>query len=55
MININSKTLKQKCYIIIAIDTYKKGSICNDIKYIIRQIMSPSKTQCLTPFLKTYK
>jgi hypothetical protein len=36
MINIHSKTSKQKCYIIVAIDTYKKGPICNDIKYIIR-------------------
>ncbi len=29
--------------------------MCNDIKYIIRQTMSRSKTQCLTPFLKVYK
>jgi hypothetical protein len=55
MINIHSKTSKQKCYIIVAINTYKKGSICNDIKYIIIQTMSTSKTQCLTPFLKIYK
>jgi hypothetical protein len=55
MINIHSKTSKQKCYIIVAIDTYKKGSICNDIKYIIRQTMSTSKIQCLAPFLKIYK
>jgi hypothetical protein len=34
---------------------YKKGPICNDIKYIIRQIVSISKTQCLTPPLKVYK
>jgi ATP-dependent exoDNAse (exonuclease V) alpha subunit len=55
MINIHSKTSKQKCYIIVATNTYKKGSICNDIKYIIRQTMSTSKTQCLAPFLKIYK
>ncbi len=54
MINIHSKTSKQKCYIIVTIDTYKKGPICNDIKYIIKQIVSTSKTQCLTPFLKIY-
>jgi hypothetical protein len=55
MIDIYSKTSKQKCYIIVAIYTYKKGPICNDIKYIIRQTMSTSKTQCLAPFLKIYK
>ncbi len=55
MIDIHSKTSKQKCYIIVVTNTYKKGPICNDIKYIIRQIMSTSKIQCLTPFLKTYK
>ncbi len=55
MIDIHSKTSKQKCYIIVAIDTYKKGPICNEIKCIIRQTMSTSRTQCLTPFLKIYK
>jgi hypothetical protein len=37
------------------IDTYKKGPRCNEIKYIIRQTMSTSKIQCLTPSLKMYK
>ncbi len=55
MIDIYSKTSKQKCYIIVAIYTYKKGPICNDIKYVIKQTMSTSKTQCLAPFLKIYK
>jgi hypothetical protein len=55
MIYIHSKTSKQKCYIIVATNTYKKGPICNDIKHIIRQIMSTNKIQCLTPFLKIYK
>jgi hypothetical protein len=55
MIDIHSKTSKQKCYIIVATNTYKKGPICNDIKYIIRQTMSTSKIQCLGPFLKIYK
>jgi hypothetical protein len=32
IINIHSKTSKQKCYIIVATNTYKKGPICNDIK-----------------------
>jgi ATP-dependent exoDNAse (exonuclease V) alpha subunit len=41
MIDIHSKTSKQKCYIIVT--------------YIIRQTMSTSKTQCLTPFFKVYK
>jgi len=48
MIYIHSKTSKQICY------NDKKGPICNDIKYIIRQTMSTSKTKCLAPFLKTY-
>ncbi len=55
MINIHSKTSKQKCYIIVATNTYKKGPIYNDIKYIIRQTMFTSKTHCLKPFLKIYK
>ncbi len=55
MIDIHSKTSKQKCYIIVATNTYKKRPIHNDIKYMIRQTMSISKTQCLTPFLKIYK
>ncbi len=55
MIDIHSKTSKQKCYIIVVTNTYKKGPIRNDIKYIIRQKMSTSKTQCLAPFFKTYK
>ncbi len=33
----------------------QKCPICNDIKYVIRQTMSTSKTQCLAPFLKIYK
>jgi hypothetical protein len=52
---IHAFTSKQKCYTIVATNTYKKGLIRNDIKYIIRQTTSTSKTQCLTPFLKTYK
>jgi hypothetical protein len=55
MIDIHLKTSTQKCYIIIATNTYKKGPICSDIKYIIRQTMSTSKTQCLTSFFKIYK
>jgi hypothetical protein len=55
MIDIYRKTSQQICYIIVATKTYKKGSICNDIKYIIKQTMSTSKTQCLTPFLKIYR
>jgi hypothetical protein len=51
MIDIHSKTSKQKCYIIVAIDTYKKGQICNDIQYIVRQTMSTIKIQCLAPLL----
>ncbi len=55
MIDIHSKTSKQKCYIIVPTNTYKKGPISNDIKYIIRQTMFTSKTQCLAPFLKIYE
>jgi hypothetical protein len=55
MIYIHSKTSQKKIYIIVAINTYKKGPICNDIKYIMRQTMSTSKTQCFTPFFKIYK
>ncbi len=50
MIDIHSNTSKQKCYIIVTIDTYKKGPICKYIKYIIRETMFTSKTQCLAPF-----
>ncbi len=39
----------------MAINTYKKSSIQNDIQYLIRQIISTSKTQNLTSFLKLYK
>ncbi len=46
---MNSQALKQKCYIILATNTYKKHLIHNDIQYIIRQTMSTSKTQSLTP------
>jgi len=55
MIDIHSKPSKQKCYIVDVTNTYKKGPIHNDIKYIIKQTMSTSKTQGLAPFLKTYK
>jgi hypothetical protein len=55
MININSIELKQKCYIIMATNTYKKNSIWSDIQYFIRQTISTSKTQNLAPFLKLYK
>jgi hypothetical protein len=55
MINIHSKTSKQKCYIIVATNMYKKGPMRNDIECIIKQTMSTSKIQCLTPFLKFYK
>jgi hypothetical protein len=37
VINIHSKTSKQKCYIIVVTNTYKKGPRCNDTKYIKRQ------------------
>jgi len=53
--DIYSKTSKQKCYIIVATNMYKKGSMCNDIECIIRQTMSTSKIQCLAPFFKFYK
>ncbi len=36
-------------------NTYKKNSIQNYIQYFIRQTISTSKTQNLTPFLKLYK
>jgi hypothetical protein len=55
MININSIESKQKCYIIMATNTYKKNSIRSDIQYFIRQTISTSKTQNLAPFLKLYK
>ncbi len=55
MIDFHSKTSKQKRDTIVSIDIYKKCSIHNDIKYIIRQTMSTNKTQYLTPFLKIYK
>jgi ATP-dependent exoDNAse (exonuclease V) alpha subunit len=55
MIDIHSKTSKQKSYTIVTTDTYKKGQICKDIKYIIRQTMFTSKTQCLESFIKIYK
>jgi hypothetical protein len=55
MIDIHSKTSKQKCYTIIANDTYKKNPIPNDIKYIIRQTMSTNKFQFLALFLKIIK
>jgi hypothetical protein len=35
--------------------TYKKSLIQIDIQYPIRQIVSTSKIQNLTPFLKLYK
>jgi hypothetical protein len=50
MININSIESKQKCYIIMATYTYKKGSIWNDIQYLIRQSISTSITQFSTFF-----
>ncbi len=36
MVDIDSKTSKQKCYTIVATNMSKKGPICNDIKHIIR-------------------
>jgi hypothetical protein len=47
---MNSTKLKQKCYIVIAIDIYKKNPICSDIQYTIRQTMPTSKTQKLASF-----
>jgi hypothetical protein len=55
MIIIHAFTSKYKCYIIVSTNMYKKGPIRNDIKYIIRQTTSISKTQCLTSLFKTYK
>jgi hypothetical protein len=55
MININSIESKQKCYIIMAIDIYKKCSIQSDIQYLIRQTISINKIQNLTHFLKYTK
>jgi hypothetical protein len=55
MIDIHVFTSKQKCYTIVTTNMYKKGPIRNDIKCIIKQMTSTSKTQCLTPFLKNYK
>jgi hypothetical protein len=51
MIDIHVFTSKQKCYTVVTTNMYKKGPIRNDIKYIIKQTTSTSKTQCLTPFL----
>ncbi len=36
MIDIHLKMLKQKCYIIVATNTNKKGLICKDIKYVVQ-------------------
>jgi hypothetical protein len=36
MIDIHSKTPKQKCHIIVTTNTYKKGPICNDIKLFLK-------------------
>ncbi len=55
MININSIKSKQKCYIIMATNTYKKNSIWNDKQYFIKQTISASKIQNLASFLKLYK
>jgi hypothetical protein len=50
MIDIHSKTSKQKCYNIVTMNTYKKCSIHNHKKYIIKQIMFTKKTRYLAPF-----
>jgi hypothetical protein len=50
MIKMKSQALKQKSYIILVTNIYKKHLIHNDIQYIIRQTMPISKTQSLTPF-----
>jgi hypothetical protein len=42
-----SKSIKQRCYVIISIDIYLKNRICNDIQYTIRQTISTSKAQNL--------
>jgi len=55
MIDIHSKTSNKKCCIIVATNMYKKGLMHNDIECIIRQIVSTSKIQCLTPFLKFHR
>ncbi len=55
MIDIHSKTSKQKCNTIVTIDIYIKCRIRIDIYYIIKQIMSRNKTSYLTPFLQIYK
>jgi hypothetical protein len=55
MIDIHSKTSKQKCYIIVAMYTNKKSPINNDTNYIIRPTMSTNKIHYLTLFFKTYK
>ncbi len=55
MIDIHSKTSNTKCYIIVATNMYKKGPMHNDIECIIRQIMSTTKIQCLTPFFKFHR
>jgi hypothetical protein len=39
----------------MATNIYKKSSIQNDIQYLIKQIVSISKIQILTPFFKLYK
>jgi hypothetical protein len=54
MIDVNSKTLKQKCYIVITINTYKKRSKCSDIQCLIRQAMSTSIIQNSMSFLNIY-
>jgi hypothetical protein len=55
MINILSKTSKQKCYTIVTTKISKICLIHNNIKYIIKQTMSINKTQYFAPFLKIYK
>jgi len=49
------KNIQKKSVTIVTINTYQKSSICNDIKYIIKQTMSISEIQYLTPFFFNYK
>jgi len=49
------KNIKTKIRHYCSIDIYKKCSIHNDIKYIIRQTMSTNKIQYLATSLKIYK
>jgi hypothetical protein len=67
MIDIHAFTSKQKCYIIVEINTYKKGPMHNDIKsyiyiHLVSQLINakpewtePHFFQDEAPFLHSFK